>query len=129
MVETCCPLILVTTLLQVVKHSTTLSVVTGLVVVWVSLTTDTLFLDCDTTEMLRWIYSMVGDFITGVTEGGDGKTVEGTPVVWFKHCTLECNYTVQLSLYFHMYMYTLPTCLICVKLQNSPYTCTLACNS
>ena len=52
MVETCCPLILVTTLLLVVKHSASLSVVTGLVVVWVSLTVNTTLLDCDTTKML-----------------------------------------------------------------------------
>ena len=40
----------VNTLLLVVKHSTTLIVVTGLVVV-VSLTVDTILLGCDTTEM------------------------------------------------------------------------------
>jgi len=66
-VEIACPLILVTTLLLVVKHSTTLSVVTGLQlkVVWLSLTIVTLLFGCVTTEMFCWVNSILGDFITG----------------------------------------------------------------
>jgi len=52
------PLILVTTLLLVVKHSTTLNVVTGLKlkVVWLSLTIVTLLFGCGTAEMFCWVY-------------------------------------------------------------------------
>ena len=69
-VETCCPLILVITLLLVVKHSTTLNVVTGLVVVLVSLTTDTKLFGCD---MFCWLCSTLGDCITGVTDNCWGE--------------------------------------------------------
>ena len=88
MLETLCPLILVTTLQLVVEHSATLSVATVLVVVWVSLTIDIKLVGCDTTEITCWLYSMLGDFSTGVTdEGEDGKTVEDIPAVWFKQYT------------------------------------------
>ena len=56
--ETCCPLILVTILLLVGKHSTTLSVVTGLVVEWVSLTMDTKLFGCDTTKMFCCVWGV-----------------------------------------------------------------------
>jgi len=61
-----CPLILVTTLLLVVKHSATLNVFTGLElnVVWLSLTIVTLLFDCDITEIFCWVYSILGGFIS-----------------------------------------------------------------
>ena len=91
-VEPCCPLILITTLLLVVKHSTTLNVVTGpeLMVVWVSLTLDTTLLGFDTTTMFCWLCSTLGDWITGVAddvwsgklwEDKDGKTTRVEPIL------------------------------------------------
>ena len=64
--EICCPLILVTTLLLVVKYSTALSVVTGVVVLWVSLTIIILLLCCGT---FCWLCSELADCVTGVTDG------------------------------------------------------------
>jgi len=65
-----CSLILVTTLLLVVKHSTTLNVVTGLQlkVVWLSLTIVTLLFGCDTTEMFCWVYSLLDDLISEIID-------------------------------------------------------------
>ena len=82
-VEIACPLILVTTLLLVVKCSTTLSVVIGLQlkVVWLSLTMVTVLFGCDTTEIFCWVYSILGGFIretiddSVIVEDEDEKTV------------------------------------------------------
>ena len=73
--ETSCPLILVTTLLLVVKHSTTLTVVTGveLMVVWVSLTIVTQLLGWDKTEMFCCLW---GKQLTVTVEDEDEITVE-----------------------------------------------------
>ena len=76
MAETCCPLILVTTLLLVVKHSTTLSVVTGLVVVWISLTIDTKLLGCDTIKIFCCLW---GEHWTITAEDDFETTVEVNP--------------------------------------------------
>ena len=73
--EISCPLILVTKLLLVVKHSTTLSVVTGLVVVWVSLTIVVLLVDC------CWLYSIVSDCINGVVDDLWGKWLTDAEVL------------------------------------------------
>ena len=78
--ETSCPLILVTTLLLVVKHSTTLTVVTGveLMAVWVSLTIVTQLLGWDTTETFCCVW---GKHLTIVTvEDEDGIPVEIKPM-------------------------------------------------
>ena len=74
-VETC-PLILVTTLLLVVKHSTILSVVTGLVVVWVSLAIDAQLFGCDNikTFCCGW-----GEQLIITIEDDFGTTVETSP--------------------------------------------------
>ena len=83
-VETCCPLILVTILLLVVKYSTTLSVVTGLVVVWVSLTIDTKLLGCDTTKMFGCLW---GELFT-ITAENDFETVGIKPTNKLKLCQI-----------------------------------------
>ena len=77
--ETSCPLILVTTLLLVVKHSTTLTVVTGveLMVVWVSLTIVTQLLGWDTTEIFCCLW---GKQLTVSVEDEDEITAGIKPI-------------------------------------------------
>ena len=134
-VEIYCPLILVTTLLLVVKHSTTLSVVTGLELklVWVSLTIVTQLFGCVITEMFCWLYSILGDFIPGVVddvwykqsivivEDEDGKTV-GVTSAMIKYtyfipnhlatyvCCYVCMYTYMGWLSFSVLRYALSSC-------------------
>ena len=77
--ETSGPLILVTTLLLVVKHSTTLTVVTGveLMVVWVSLTIVTQLLGWDTTKIFCCLR---GKQLTVTVEDEDEITVGIKPM-------------------------------------------------
>ena len=76
--ETSCPLILVTTLLLVVKHLSTLIGVTGveLMVVWVSLTIVTQLLGWDTTEIFCCLW---GKQLTVSVEDEDEITVGVKP--------------------------------------------------
>ena len=77
--ETSCPLILVTTLLLVVKHSTALTVVTGveLMAVWVLLTIATQLLGEDTTELFCCLW---GKQLTTTVEDEDEITVVIKPM-------------------------------------------------
>ena len=91
-VETCCPFVLVTTLLLVDEHSTILNVVTGLVVVWLSLTIDTKLLGCNATVMFC---CLGGEQLDIDTEYDFGTTVGVTPIYMCRNWN-----TV------HMHMYT-----------------------
>ena len=78
-IEISCPLMVVVTLLLIVKHSTALSIVTGLelMVVWLSLPVSIQLFEWDTTEILC---CLCGIQLTTTVEDEDGRIAEGKPM-------------------------------------------------
>ena len=86
LLETSCPLILVTTLLLVVKHWTAPTVATGveLMIVWVLLTIVTQLLGWDATELFCCLW---GKQLTVENEDGITVGIKPTYVQRLKHYT------------------------------------------